>query len=821
MSRWGHLGIMLCLMLSTDVWAAIGKVSLLKGDAVASRDQQTIQLFNNSAIEEHDRIVTGNNSQIQLTFEDKTVITLGSSSMMDVQAYLNDAQQSKVKFKFTQGTFKSITGEIGKRAPENFNLETKTATIGIRGTTVAGMVGDDGSNKIILLPDPNGGVGQIVISNTGGVPTPPLDTIGCLSGAIAVNNGLGSVFVSAGFFTTVGSSQPPAPPVPLSPAQIQMLSQSAPTTSQQHPSVPEAQERTPSLVNEASRTVIAQSAQNAITQSANNAIENYERFTPSQGIAQLYYSETLQGQVSDFTIHPSATSGIPSFDVDVNLYTFDTDTNTYGSIPTPLHATIPAYTSNSVVPITNTNFKKSTALQNDLSISLLPNSLVSYDATLYYDNLYHEILIAKINADTGANGTYNQTMLIGKQSTVLSTSTPVLYYLDYGNLFISDEFTSLTQSANDPTVLAINTSNRKAFGVYIDTNGKLQLNMGHVDAHNNLTLQTYSLSYALDNALTLATFSYQNSDGALYGSANQALAIAGLNTTYMSSNDSTTYAPSINIALLSTNASPAYQNVYTANQILNGTIVDSVYGSTGTLSDLSIQLHKNDGTLSVSSSPLTIASTNSAFISDDFFAAITTGTYNNMPMLTSYLIAIPSTVNDYVSWGYWGKNSTSAEGISATTSPFSTWVAGVQTDASYISALVGSAQTFTYNGNVIGSVYENGSFNYIKSTDNTAVFVFDFQHASYTANLAFKTSNTAWTSNATLALNGNAFNSTSVNTNVTNTTPDNLTLATSSATASNTIQGNFYGPTANAVAGGFTLGNGTTYQASGSFKATK
>ena len=73
--------------------------------------------------------------------EDKTVITLGSSSVLDIQEYLNDAQQPKAKFKFNQGTFKSITGEIGKKAPENFNLETKTATIGIRGTIISGQVG--------------------------------------------------------------------------------------------------------------------------------------------------------------------------------------------------------------------------------------------------------------------------------------------------------------------------------------------------------------------------------------------------------------------------------------------------------------------------------------------------------------------------------------------------------------------------------------------------------------------------------------------------------------------------------------------------------
>ncbi|MBV5330902.1 FecR domain-containing protein, partial [bacterium] len=116
----------------------------------------TITLANGTALEQHDVITTKTNSQVQLTFEDKTIITLGSESILDIKEYLNDAQDPKAKFKFNQGTFKSITGQIGKKAPENFNLETKTATIGIRGTTVAGQLGGNGANGI-----PESGKGRI------------------------------------------------------------------------------------------------------------------------------------------------------------------------------------------------------------------------------------------------------------------------------------------------------------------------------------------------------------------------------------------------------------------------------------------------------------------------------------------------------------------------------------------------------------------------------------------------------------------------------------------------------------------------------------
>lgn len=172
------------LFLSSSLWASVGKVSLLKGEAFIERGSEKITLQNGSLIEDKDAIKTGKEAQIQLLFEDKTVITLGSESEFKIEEYLNDAQNPKAKFKFNQGTFKTITGQIGKTAPDNFKMETKTATIGIRGTIVKGSTGDKG------------------------------DVIACLRGLITVmSRHTGAVVeVPAGKFTTIqGNTAPTAP----------------------------------------------------------------------------------------------------------------------------------------------------------------------------------------------------------------------------------------------------------------------------------------------------------------------------------------------------------------------------------------------------------------------------------------------------------------------------------------------------------------------------------------------------------------------------------------------------------------------------------
>ena len=176
--------ILFLFLLHSALFASVGKVSLLKGDAFVQRDVVKSALKNDAILEEKDIITTDKDAQIQLIFEDKTVVTLGSESELKIEEYLNDAQQSKVKFKFNQGTFKTITGQIGKVAPDSFKLETKTAAIGIRGTWIKGKIEPDG------------------------------DTIGCLRGSIFVRSLKGGrlVEVIEGRKTFVGIDGEPSNP---------------------------------------------------------------------------------------------------------------------------------------------------------------------------------------------------------------------------------------------------------------------------------------------------------------------------------------------------------------------------------------------------------------------------------------------------------------------------------------------------------------------------------------------------------------------------------------------------------------------------------
>ena len=126
------------IFFSTALFANVAKVVALKGTASIIRQGAIIELTRESLLLKHDQITTKDNTKVQLLFQDETIISIGKNSSFQISDYLFDEKSKKYEAKFDmfKGTFKTITGKIGKLSPKNFNLKTKTASIGIRGTQV-------------------------------------------------------------------------------------------------------------------------------------------------------------------------------------------------------------------------------------------------------------------------------------------------------------------------------------------------------------------------------------------------------------------------------------------------------------------------------------------------------------------------------------------------------------------------------------------------------------------------------------------------------------------------------------------------------------
>ena len=152
--------LLLLLVLSTALMANIGKIVALKGDLTIVRDNTEIIGELGSQIFKADEILTKENAKAQLLFNDNTVITIGKNSVFKVKEYLFDDtnKEYKTNFELLKGSFRTITGKIGKIAPHKFKLNSKTSSIGIRGTQILSkmaVVGD----RIICVE------GEIIITH--------------------------------------------------------------------------------------------------------------------------------------------------------------------------------------------------------------------------------------------------------------------------------------------------------------------------------------------------------------------------------------------------------------------------------------------------------------------------------------------------------------------------------------------------------------------------------------------------------------------------------------------------------------------------------
>jgi hypothetical protein len=104
-------------------------------------------------------VVTTANSKTGITFKDdtKVVITEQSKLVIDTFVYDGEKKTGKLGIKMALGTIKYASGQIAKNDPTQVNVETPSATIGVRGTDFSGTVDETGRSTIILLPScPNG-----------------------------------------------------------------------------------------------------------------------------------------------------------------------------------------------------------------------------------------------------------------------------------------------------------------------------------------------------------------------------------------------------------------------------------------------------------------------------------------------------------------------------------------------------------------------------------------------------------------------------------------------------------------------------------------
>ncbi|HEY3231576.1 MAG TPA: FecR family protein [Roseiflexaceae bacterium] len=190
------LAFPLALALATAASAAFaaGQVTQLAGTlSVRKADGSVRILSQRSQVENGDTVNTERDSYAQIRFDDGAQITLKPNTAVKIENFKfaeDKPQEDSFLYSLVKGGLRAVTGIVGKRSKDKYELGTATATIGIRGTTFS--ADDCTGNREADCARLDAAV-----------------YIGVADGDVVVRNGQGELGLSAGQFGLISSNQRP------------------------------------------------------------------------------------------------------------------------------------------------------------------------------------------------------------------------------------------------------------------------------------------------------------------------------------------------------------------------------------------------------------------------------------------------------------------------------------------------------------------------------------------------------------------------------------------------------------------------------------
>ena len=167
------LPLVFLFFISTPVMAErVAMVIGVEGKVTVIREGNDLPVTRGETLYKADQITTGRDSTIELKMLDGSFINLGEMADMLIEELVYDPikKDGFMDIKVAVGAFRIVSGSIAKLGPDLMQLKIPVATIGIRGTGLVGKASPEGAeNWVILVKDPDGHIGELVVQNTVGV----------------------------------------------------------------------------------------------------------------------------------------------------------------------------------------------------------------------------------------------------------------------------------------------------------------------------------------------------------------------------------------------------------------------------------------------------------------------------------------------------------------------------------------------------------------------------------------------------------------------------------------------------------------------------
>ena len=164
----------LVLFTTQALAVTIGSVADKMGQTWNERDGRTEEVIKGYLLEMNDFLQTGEDGGMILHYKDDTKFTMGPNTELIIDEFAFDTSVIPIEiamnisinvgtFTYESGSIKSLGGEV--------NMITPTAVITVQGTAFSGMVDTSGQTTITLLPDSEGQVGAVTVTNEAGSQT--------------------------------------------------------------------------------------------------------------------------------------------------------------------------------------------------------------------------------------------------------------------------------------------------------------------------------------------------------------------------------------------------------------------------------------------------------------------------------------------------------------------------------------------------------------------------------------------------------------------------------------------------------------------------
>lgn len=130
--------------VAAAVAADVGEIKTASGSAQLERGGQRLPVSAGMPVQQSDKLVTGADGAIGVTFTDNSLLSIGPNSVLTIDRYVFDSTTHAGQFdtSLSKGTLAVISGKIVKQSPEAMRVRTPSSIMGVRGTEFAVRVSD-------------------------------------------------------------------------------------------------------------------------------------------------------------------------------------------------------------------------------------------------------------------------------------------------------------------------------------------------------------------------------------------------------------------------------------------------------------------------------------------------------------------------------------------------------------------------------------------------------------------------------------------------------------------------------------------------------